>query len=154
MAVFNRHINKMLKRIGSYVKNSYRVCLEVSDIIRELYLKKRNIKMLYRHKDKMERLYPHALTGGAIFFNKEKFIEIGMENEVHYGWGNDDFDRFARAKNYGLKIYRTENCLFHLWHSRGINSHFRSDIQRYISSDELRRAESSSKEDIVQSIGS
>jgi predicted glycosyltransferase involved in capsule biosynthesis len=128
------------------------ICMEVPDIIRELYLTKRNIKMLYRHKDKMERLYPQTLVGGAVFFNKEKFVEIGMENEAHYGWGNDDYDRFLRAKNYGLKIYRTDNCLFHLWHPRSTNSSFCSDMQRYISSDELQKIESSSKEDIIGNI--
>jgi hypothetical protein len=73
-----------------------------------------------------------------------------MDNEKHYGWGNDDYDRFYRAKNYGLKIYNTENCLFHLWHPRSINSSFRSDTQRYISSDELQKTENSSKEDIIR----
>jgi predicted glycosyltransferase involved in capsule biosynthesis len=98
----------------------------------------------------MEPLYYRPIVGGAVFLNKEKFLEIGMDNEKHYGWGNDDFDRFYRANNYGLKIYRTDNCLFHLSHPRGINSFFRSDIQQRISADELYRTESSSKEDIVK----
>ena len=125
-------------------------CLDTAEIIRELYLKKRNVKMLYRHQNKMERLYARPLVGGAVFLSKEKFIEIGMDNEKHYGWGNDDFDRFYRANNYGLKIYQTENCLFHLWHPRSTNSYFRSDIQRYISTDELHKTTSSSKEEIIQ----
>ena len=125
-------------------------CLDTAEIIRELYLKKKNIKTLYRHRDKMERLHSRPLVGGAVFLNKEKFSEIGMDNEKHYGWGNDDFDRFHRAQNYGLKIYKTDNCLFHLWHPRNANSIFRSEAQRCISTDEVRKMSSSSKEDIVK----
>jgi predicted glycosyltransferase involved in capsule biosynthesis len=127
-------------------------CLDTAEVIRELYLKKRNIKMLCRHQDKMERLHPQRLVGGAVFFNKEKFFEIGMDNEKHYGWGNDDFDRFYRAQNYGLKIYKKDNCLFHLWHPRNKNSNFYSGVQRYISMDELNNTRCSSKEDIVLEI--
>jgi predicted glycosyltransferase involved in capsule biosynthesis len=124
------------------------ICMDTSDILREFYLKKRNVKILYRHKSKMNCLYNKALVGGAVFFSKEKFLKIGMDNERHYGWGNDDFDRFCRAQNFGLKIYNTDNCLFHLSHPRGINSCFRSDAQYYISSDELHKIKSSSKEEI------
>ncbi|MDR0333667.1 MAG: hypothetical protein LBI15_09410 [Dysgonamonadaceae bacterium] len=126
------------------------ICMEVPDVIRAFYIKKRNIKTLYRHQNKMERLYHKLVVGGAVFFNKEKFLEIGMDNEKHYGWGNDDYDRFYRAKNHGLKIYNTDNCLFHLWHPRGTNSRFRSDTQLHISSDELLKIENSSKEDITK----
>lgn len=128
------------------------VFMDTSAIIRELYLKKRNVKMLYRHVNKMERLYDQPIVGGAVFFNKEKFFEIGMDNETHYGWGNDDYDRFYRAKNYGLKMYNTDNCLFHLSHPRNVNSYFSSNIQKYISTDELYKTESSSKEDIIRNV--
>ncbi len=125
------------------------IFLDTSDVLRELYLKKRNIKMLYRHQNKMEALYPRLLVGGAVFLNKKKFLAIGMDNEKHYGWSNDDFDRFCRARNYGLKVYNAKTCLFHLSHPRSINSYFRSNMQRQSSSDELYKTESSSKEDII-----
>ncbi|MDR1227129.1 MAG: hypothetical protein LBK47_09580 [Prevotellaceae bacterium] len=126
------------------------VFMDTSDILREFYFKKRDVKVLYRHKNKMEHLYHQHIVGGAVFLNKQKFFEIGMDNEKHYGWGNDDFDRFYRAQNYGLKIYNTDNCLFHLSHPRGINSYFRSNVQQNISTDELHKIENSSKEDIIK----
>lgn len=101
-------------------------CFEVSEIIRNLYLKKKDIRLLYRNKAKMDLLYEQLLVGGAVFVNKEKYVYAGMENEKYYGWGNDDFDRYWRFKGLSYKIFRTDNCLFHLSHPRYINSQFRS----------------------------
>ncbi|MEN9917667.1 MAG: hypothetical protein RL662_103, partial [Bacteroidota bacterium] len=70
------------------------VCYDLSEIIRSFYLKKKDVRILYRHKSKMELLHPYALVGGAVIMNKKKYIEAGGENEKHYGWGNDDFDRY------------------------------------------------------------
>ena len=124
--------------------------METPDILRNYYLEKKNIKILYRHQNKLALLYEKPIVGGAVLFNKEKFITIGMDNEKHYGWGNDDYDRFYRFRNAGLKVYNTGNCLFHLYHPRGINSFFRSGIQQSISTDEVRRTESKSKKEIIK----
>ena len=73
--------------------------METPDILRNYYLEKKNIKILYRHQNKLALLYEKPIVGGAVLFNKEKFITIGMDNEKHYGWGNDDYDRFYRFRN-------------------------------------------------------
>jgi hypothetical protein len=124
--------------------------LETSDILRNYYLKKKDIKTLYRHQNKLMLLYDFPVVGGAVLFSKEKYISIGMDNEKHYGWGNDDYDRFYRFRNFGYNIYNTDNYLFHLSHPRGINSFFRSNNQKNISTDELTRTEHSSKAEILQ----
>ena len=123
--------------------------VETSDIFRSYYLKKQDVKILYRHYNKLTLLYNESIVGGAVMFSKEKFIAIGMDNEKHYGWGNDDYDRFYRFQNAGLEIYNTGNCLFHLSHPRGINSFYRSVIHEYVSRDEVRRTESRSKGEII-----
>ena len=73
-----------------------------------------------RRKD----LYPMfgALSNGGIFMaDREKYMEIGMENERIYGWGPEDVERLKRITILGLPVFRARGELYHLWHPRGIN---------------------------------
>ncbi len=122
---------------------------ETSEILRNIYLEKRDIKLLHKNIDKMKLLYDRPMVGGAVFVNKEKYIYAGMENENHYGWGNDDFDRYYRFLLKGLKIYHTNNPLFHLCHPRSDNSQFRSISQESRSKDELLKIKSMSSNELI-----
>lgn len=124
------------------------IFLETSDILRKYYLKKKDIRILYRNRSKLELLYNQLMVGGAVIVNREKYMNAGMENETHYGWGNDDFDRYYRFKAQGYRIYRVNAPLFHLCHPRGDNSLFRSKIFYQLSSGELSKIESSSRQEI------
>lgn len=117
------------------------VCLDTSDILRALYLKKQDEQVLMQHIGKMERLSDRVMTGGAVMMNRQKFIEIGGENEAYYGWGDDDYDRYIRFMNHGLKIYRTRNVLFHLSHPRGMNSGFNTELHSRISKGQLYKTQ-------------
>jgi len=125
------------------------ICLDVPEILRNLYLKNKNIKCLRRNENKMNFLHNRTLVGGAMFIRKDKFITAGMDNERHYGWGNDDFDRFERFKILNYIIYRTNNPLFHLYHPRGANSFFGGLFQREISTYELATTINSSMQEIL-----
>jgi predicted glycosyltransferase involved in capsule biosynthesis len=128
------------------------ICFDVPDIVKNAFLKKEDVRFLFRHKNKMERLYPHPLVGGAVMMNIEKYLQAGAENEKHYGWGNDDFDRYYRFVGLGYKIYRVNTSLFHLSHPRGDNSQFRSPVSNKISSAVRFRMESSSKLELQNDI--
>jgi predicted glycosyltransferase involved in capsule biosynthesis len=60
--------------------------------------------------------------GGAIFWNKEKFMNIGMENENFISWGYEDNERVARLHKLNLRLMRTNGNLYHINHSRLLNS--------------------------------
>ena len=60
--------------------------------------------------------------GGAIFFDKEKFIEGGMENENFRSWGAEDDELVCRFSKLGHNMIRGVGVLYHLDHPRGINS--------------------------------
>lgn len=113
------------------------VCLDTSDILRTLYLKKQDENVLTNHISKMERLAERVMVGGAVMMDRKKFLSIGGENEAYYGWGDDDYDRYIRFMNHGLKIYRSKSVLFHLSHPRGINSGFNTELHSCISKGEL-----------------
>lgn len=66
-------------------------------------------------------LHPNSL-GGAVFWNKNTFFDIGLENENFVSWGYEDNERFVRASKLGVKIARAEGCLFHMHHPPSANS--------------------------------
>lgn len=65
-------------------------------------------------------------VGGAIFFNKEKFIDGGMENENFISYGPEDAERFERFTKLGFVVKRTDGKLFHVDHWNGVNSSTRN----------------------------
>jgi hypothetical protein len=126
--------------------------LDTGYILRDYYLNKRTINVLNRNKTKMNLLHDKLLYGCGIFIKKEKFIWAGMDNEIYYGWGNEDFDRFYKYETLRLNIYRTENCLFHLSHDRQINSQYRSALFQKISVAELEKTKNSSYDELINKI--
>ena len=114
---------------------------EVPDIIKRLYFKRQDIRILKRHIGKMKLLYERPLVGGAVIVKTDKYLQSGGESEEIYGWGNDDFIRYHRFKANNYNIYRTNVNLFHLCHPRGINSQFRNSFSKKISDLELSKEE-------------
>ncbi len=56
--------------------------------------------------------------GGIVFWNKQSLVFIGMLNEYFLGWGGEDNEVMHRAKICGLKHYRIDDTLYHLYHHR------------------------------------
>jgi len=78
-------------------------------------------------KDKLEWWNDHAI-GGCVMWNKEKYIESGMENENFVGWGFEDDERVTRSRILGLRIGRVNGSLFHLNHDRSSINYSMKDI--------------------------
>lgn len=103
---------------------------DISKTIREIFVKQMNVDFLIRNSDKMYYLYGEYVSGGAIFVDREKYIEAGLENEKFYGWGPEDQERMERWANFNYRIMRVNGGLFHLTHPRDLNGTFNSDLQR------------------------
>lgn len=77
-------------------------------------------------KGKRGRPVPESSVGGAVFFNKESFIEGGMENEYMISFGPEDCERNDRFSKLGFKIAaledRVKGCLYHIDHWCGPDS--------------------------------
>lgn len=123
---------------------------DTSEIIRSAFLKKRDVRLLKRNRAKMGLIYGSNMRGGAIFVNRQKYIQSGMENEDFYGWGPEDFERFSRWEILQYKIHFVPGCLFHLSHSRGDDSKFRSLDQLKDTNSAFLRTKYSSKEEILK----
>jgi hypothetical protein len=117
-------------------------CYEIPEIVKRLYFARKDIRLLYRHIEKLNLLYDKTLYGGGVFVNVARHLQAGGDNEQIYGWGNDDFVRYERWKSSNFNIYRSMNPLFHLCHPRGQNSSYHSPIAKRISDAELKKATS------------
>lgn len=122
---------------------------DTTSIIRSLYIKSKNMRHLAGNVQKMQLIYGKDMKGGAFLANRKRYIESGMENENFYGWGPEDFERYTRWKVLDYKISQINGNLYHLTHSRGNNSTFRSMQQVFSTSSEHRKTMCSNKEEIL-----
>jgi predicted glycosyltransferase involved in capsule biosynthesis len=60
--------------------------------------------------------------GWIQFFNRQVYIDGGMENENFRGSSPEDKERFFRFATLGYNVNRVNNYIYHLEHSRGQNS--------------------------------
>ena len=60
--------------------------------------------------------------GWVQFFNRQVYIDGGMENENFRGSSPEDKERFFRFATLGYNVNRVNNYIYHLEHSRGQNS--------------------------------
>lgn len=73
------------------------------------------------NENELELAHPNSV-GGAFFFDREKYIKFGLENENFKSWGFEDNERVTRLTKLGAPICRVPGLLFHLNHKRGVNS--------------------------------
>ncbi len=74
--------------------------------------------------------------GHCIFFNTNSYKSIGGENEEFLSYGPEDCERYERSFNFGLRIHRIRDYVYHFEHERTNNSnekntHFKSNVQLY-----------------------
>lgn len=60
--------------------------------------------------------------GFVQFFNRGVYIEGGMENENFVAYAPEDVERYHRFTAFGYNVQRIDNLVYHLEHSRSINS--------------------------------
>jgi hypothetical protein len=60
--------------------------------------------------------------GQCQFFNTKSYIDGGMENEGFISYAPEDQERGYRFKKLGYNVMWANNYIYHLEHTRGINS--------------------------------
>lgn len=93
------------------------------------------------------RVHGHNSVGGAVMFNRQSFIEGGMENEKMISFGPEDCERHDRFKMLGYKIERIAGSLFHIDHFCGPNSSTRNPYFK-ANHDEIKKIRKMSKEQL------
>lgn len=121
---------------------------DTSKDIRQMFIETGDIEMLTELKEMMSSLYGPGMKGGAFIVNRGKYINAGMENLRFYGWGPEDWERYERWKNIGLRMKTIKGNLYHLSHPRDMNGTHNSEQQRIISFYEKDMTAFSSAEEI------
>lgn len=62
--------------------------------------------------------------GWAQFFNRQSYIDGGMENENFISYGYEDNERPERFERLGFKVGRVNQKIYHMEHARTMNSWF------------------------------
>lgn len=97
---------------------------------------------------KSSKPLPLNSVGHAIFFNKDSFIDGGMENEHMISFGPEDAERWCRFNVLGFRVERIKGAVYHMDHYCGPDSssrnplfehnHAEHDKVRVMPADELR----------------
>ena len=130
------------------------VLLNVPPCVKKIYFKSYDMSVLTRFTSGLHAMYGPKAIGGGFMVNREKYIEAGMENENYYGWGLEDGERYHRWDRLGYRIEHVDGVMYHLDHSRGINSAFHSNDQRYIKTKEQHRIRNISPESLRAEVNS
>lgn len=91
-----------------------------------------NLALLSKYPQNRLLMNGYHSVGGAFIVSVENYRRVGWENEYFCGWGPEDQERFKRIEIMGYEVHRSCGGLFHLWHSRGVNSCF-SDLELALS---------------------
>lgn len=131
-------------------------CFDTSEILRKHYLLYKNIDFLKTNISKMDLLYSSSnkgnAVGGAFLISTEKYICSGCDNELFYGWGAEDGERYYRWLILNYRMFRSQGVLFHLSHPRDLNGMIRSDYHESRIMHEYFKVRNSTQEELINKI--
>ena len=90
-------------------------------------------------------------VGGALFFHKDRYGEIGWENENFVSWGHEDWERIVRLEKMGYQMCRINGVLYHLTHSRTHNSNDKNPFFKF-NGQEFNKVKNMNKEELYNYI--
>lgn len=94
------------------------------DVITKFVFSKSLDKNLLEENKFKFRVGSQRSCGGMVFIDYETYITAGLENEYITSWGPDDVDRVKRMEILGFPCKFEDGELYHLHHTRAINSLF------------------------------
>ena len=130
--------------IYPYGQGMYQYQVRATDEVVSDFLQTRNYEILNRYSN----LHTSDF-GWAQFFNRQVYIDGGMENENFKAYAPEDKERFYRFTTLDYNVGRINDYVYHLEHARGENSwfnnpHMTSNMQ------EWEKIQSMSKEQLLE----
>lgn len=105
--------------IYPYGQGMYQKQVKATDEIVSKFLETRDYKILDDHSN------VHTSDFGWVqFFNRQVYIDGGLENENFKAYAPEDKERFYRFNTLGYNVGRINDYVYHLEHARGENSWF------------------------------
>lgn len=100
-----------------YGQGMYQYQVQATDEVVSHFLETTNFDYLMKYS------IPYSSDFGWVqFFNRQVYIDGGMENENFVAYAPEDKERFYRFKTLGYNIGRIDDYVYHLEHKRGHNS--------------------------------
>lgn len=147
-----RAINEVRRHlvILSYPYDGVCYCLssDISDNFRDTL----DWEMLASKKYKFQMMFGQLTVGGVFVIDREKYIQVGMENEYFVGWGPEDIERLKRLTILDFPVSRIDGCIYHLHHPRCLNSGYFDEIQCLAVKKELLRICKMSKLELLSEV--
>ncbi len=117
--------------IYPYGQGRYQRQVRATDEVVSQFLQTGNFDILDKHS------VEHTSDFGWVqFFNRQVYIDGGMENENFKAYSPEDKERFYRFTTLDYNVGRISDYVYHLEHSRGENSwfsnpHMQSNMQEW-----------------------
>jgi len=105
--------------IYPYGQGMYQKQVKSTDEIVSMFLETTD----YKYLDKVSNLHTSDF-GWVQFFNRQVYIDGGLENENFKAYAPEDKERFYRFTTLGYNVGRINDYVYHLEHVRGENSWF------------------------------
>lgn len=105
--------------IYPYGQGMYQRQVRATDEVVSKFLQTGNFDILDKHSVENTSDF-----GWVQFFNRQVYIDGGMENENFKAYAPEDKERFYRFTTLGYNVGRINDVVYHLEHSRGENSWF------------------------------
>lgn len=116
---YNSILNHEYDIVYPYGQGMYQKQVRATDEIVSEFLETKDFTYLDQHSNL------HTSDFGWVqFFNRQVYIDGGMENENFKAYAPEDKERFYRFDRMGYNIGRVNDFVYHLEHSRGENSWF------------------------------
>lgn len=94
----------------------------INDFFSSLFCEKLDLNIITNFEMPRHLMCGYYSVGGAFLTNVELYRQYGWENERFIGWGPEDCERYKRLHILGKTPARVTGSLYHLYHSRGVNS--------------------------------
>lgn len=94
----------------------------INDFFSALFCKKNKIGLFTKTDMSQKMIFGYYSVGGAYVVNVQSYRTFGWENENFIGWGPEDVERNCRMRILGDCPERVGGPLFHLHHTRSVNS--------------------------------
>jgi hypothetical protein len=130
--------------IYPYGQGMYQKQVKATDEIVSRFLETGDYKILDDHSN------IHTSDFGWVqFFNRQVYIDGGLENENFKAYAPEDKERFYRFNTLGYNVGRINDYVYHLEHARGENSWFNNP---HMSSnmDEWEKIQKMNKEQLIE----
>ena len=127
-----------------YGQGVYQKQINATDEVVSKFLETSN----YEYLDEVSNLHTSDF-GWVQFFNRQVYIDGGLENENFKAYSPEDKERFYRFTTLGYNVGRINDYVYHLEHTRGENSWF-SNPHMLSNMEEWEKIQTMNKEQLIE----